>query len=495
MDAWDALLAGPRGDFPRGPAAGPALPWRPGVIALLLLACLVPRLAAAWNWDVLWGDSLRYRYASILLEQGDYEHGFAEFGLNIYPLLLIPLRHLGIDWQIAGKYFSVLAASLTVLPLWGWLRRMFDDRLAILACLVYALHGKLIAISLLIIRDSTFWLLLALTLYYLWRAIGELRIAFFLAAGAALTLAVHTRLNSASGMHLQAPSSESMLPPPAKSTSPKDKPDTEKPETKTTQAPFPSILLPPVVPPEQIAPGWKLTFKLLERLAKAFTWVGAVLLLIGLIGSWRIFLRPEHLTLFGMNLLLLVIARIRYWSAGLDLRYFMPIVIVGLPWMALGIEHSIAAVRRVFERRRKLSPVALRILAGSLIAAAVAASLLDGPMAAANMRTRAAVGRWIRDHAGPEPAVAGNLDNLTLDTYYANARVVAIFWPRDCLIVPLPSVLRERTPEVVVLWNQENIAPEYLAMIEERVGACGYRHIDPKELPAGKNELMVFVRK
>src|SRR5208282_5168338 len=166
MDAWEGLLEGPKGDFPRGPAPSPDLPWRPGLLVLLLLACLVPRAVAAWKWDILWGDSLRFRYASILLEQGDFEHGFAEFGLNVYTIILIPLRHLGIDWQIAGKWFGVLVASATVLPLWGWLRRMFDDRLAVIACLVYAFHGKLIAVSPLIIRDSTFWFLLTLVLYY-----------------------------------------------------------------------------------------------------------------------------------------------------------------------------------------------------------------------------------------------------------------------------------------------------------------------------------------
>ncbi len=124
---------------------------------------------------------------------GDFKNGFAEFGLNIYPLMLIPLRHLGVDWQIAGKWFSVLVATLAVVPLWGWLRRMFDDRTALLACLVYALHGKLIAISPLIIRDSTFWLLLATALYFLWRAVNELRLAYYLAAGASFTLAVYTR--------------------------------------------------------------------------------------------------------------------------------------------------------------------------------------------------------------------------------------------------------------------------------------------------------------
>ena len=165
--------------------------------------------------------------------------------------------------------------------------------------------------------------------------------------------------------------------------------------------------------------------------------MGSVLLLVGLACGWRIFLRPEHLTLFCMNLLLLLISRIRYWTAGLDLRYFMPMVIVGVPWMALGLEHVIAAARRLLQRRGELSPRASRILAGSLVAVAVACSFLDGPMsAAAYMRKHAALGRWIYDHAGPEPAIAGNLDHLSLDTFYANGHVVGIFWPRDCLMVP-----------------------------------------------------------
>ena len=572
MDAWEALLAGPSGDFPRGPAPSPALPRRPWIVVLLLVACLVPRAVAAWNWDVLWGDSLHYRYASISLEQGDFEQGFAEFGLNIYPLILIPLRHLGIDWQIAGKCFGVLVASFTVVPLWGWLRRMFDDRLAVIACLVYALHGKLIAISPLIIRDSTFWFLLVLTLYYVWRAVGELRIGFFLAAGVALTLAVHTRTEGwlllipllgwgacrwstadgqarASGsrhlalprrdpgrrdrgeLHLAPRASALGIPPhdpspngrrlvefgerDASARSARGQRDTgaepgpandsaaRSPRHRRRRSPLPklpppfsSILVPAVVPPEQSTPSWILTFKLLERLAKGCTWVGSFLLLVGLACGWRIFLRPEHLTLFCMNLLLLVISRIRYWTAGLDLRYFMPMVIVGVPWMALGLEYVIAAARRLFQRRGELSPRALRILAGSLIAVAVACSLLDGPMpAAAYMRKHAALGRWIYQHAGPEPAIAGNLDHLTLDTFYSNGHVVGIFWPRDCLMVPMPAALTERKADVVVLWNEENLDTSTSAIIEQRItGYCGYRRVDAKELPAGRNELMVFVR-
>ena len=147
-----------------------------------------------------------------------------------------------------------------------------------------------------------------------------------------------------------------------------------------------------------------------------------------------------------MSLFLLAISRIRYWTGGLDLRYFMPMVIIGVPWMALGLEYVIASAQRLFQGG-KLSPPALHVFAGGLIAAAVTCSLLDGPMsAAANMRKHAAMGLWIRDRYGPEPAVAGNLDHLTIDTFYANGRVVGTFWPRDCLKVPMPAALTAQMP-------------------------------------------------
>ena len=127
------------------------------------------------------------------LRGGDYRGAFGDFGLNPYIVILAELRHIDPDWTVTGKWWSVIMATLTVLPLWGWIRRQFDDRVALVACLCYAFHGKLVAITPLIIRDPTFWFLFALTLYLMWRAVVELRIWRFLAAGLSLTLAIHTR--------------------------------------------------------------------------------------------------------------------------------------------------------------------------------------------------------------------------------------------------------------------------------------------------------------
>ena len=167
-------------------------------------------------------------------------------------------------------------------------------------------------------------------------------------------MAVHW-WNSVTGMHLPAPQSEHVFPPRNPDRQPQrsgvigsaaDHPTAQAPP------PFSSLLVPDFVPPEQSTPGWILTFKLLERLVKGYTWVGGFLLLVGLVSAWRIFLRPEHLTLFCMNVLLLLIARVRYWTSGLDLRYFMPMVIVAVPWMALGLEYTIAFARRLVAAAR-----------------------------------------------------------------------------------------------------------------------------------------------
>ena len=89
-------------------------------------------------------------------------------------------------------------------------------------------------------------------------------------------------------------------------------------------------------------PSWRLNFRMFELLVKANTTVGGILLLVGLICGRRTFLRPEHLVLFCMSMLWLIISRIRFWTAGLDLRYFMPLVIISLPWISIGLENVIA---------------------------------------------------------------------------------------------------------------------------------------------------------
>ncbi len=167
---------------------------RYGTLLGLLAACLVCRIGAALWWgDLLWADSVFYLQVVESLEQGNYVLAFDRLGLNLYPVILMGLRQLGIDWTVVGKWWSVGMATLAVLPVYGWVRRQFGDRIALWAGILYAIHPQLVGHSPLIIRDPTYWFLFNGMLYLTWRAITEQRLTLFILSGVALGLAAYTR--------------------------------------------------------------------------------------------------------------------------------------------------------------------------------------------------------------------------------------------------------------------------------------------------------------
>jgi len=163
------------------------------LLAALVLACLLPRAVAAWKIDTLCKDGVFYVQLASAYERGDIEAGLGRLRLNTYPFILAGLHGCGLDWNLAARLWGVAVSSLVVLPLFGWVRRQFNDRAAIGACLLYAIHPKLIEWSPEAVRDPTFWLFWSGSLYATWRAVTEIQLGWFLAAGAAITLALNTR--------------------------------------------------------------------------------------------------------------------------------------------------------------------------------------------------------------------------------------------------------------------------------------------------------------
>ena len=173
------------------------------VLAGLLILCLAPRTIMAWRMSGICPDAVFYMQLGKAIEAGQFHpENISQVRFNIYPVILAGLHRLGLPWEMAGLAWGVAISSCTVLPLFGWIRRAFDRRIAIAACILYATHPGLVRWSPEIIRDSTFWFLLALGLYLLWRAATEARWAWYLAAGMAIALTCLTRTE---GLVLLAP--------------------------------------------------------------------------------------------------------------------------------------------------------------------------------------------------------------------------------------------------------------------------------------------------
>ncbi len=170
------------------------LPWRPAVVLTLLMLTAAPRIVTAYRAETICPDGALYVRLAKAMEQGHLEQALAGLHLNTFPVVLAAGHWLlGWDWDLVGRWWGVLAATLAVWPMFAWVRRQFDDRIAVAACLLYAAHPKLIEWSPEVIRDPTYWLLFVGSLALLWRAVTEVRLHWFLLAGVTSTLCVLTR--------------------------------------------------------------------------------------------------------------------------------------------------------------------------------------------------------------------------------------------------------------------------------------------------------------
>lgn len=165
----------------------------PLVLCGLLALCLVPRLLAAWQLEVVCNDGYYYIRMADALVSGKTDELLAYLNLNVYPAILAGMHRLGWDWIWAGKAWGVFAASLAVLPIFGWVRAVFDRRVAIAAGFLYAIHPELTEVGVEPIREGTFWLFFSASLWLMQRSVATQRLRWFALSGVMIALAIHTR--------------------------------------------------------------------------------------------------------------------------------------------------------------------------------------------------------------------------------------------------------------------------------------------------------------
>lgn len=159
----------------------------------LLFACLIPRALMAAHVEVICADGAFFVELAQQIDRDQPREAVGQYDANLFPLILIGLHNLGLSWEDGGAWWGVLCGSFAVWPLHGWMRRQFDDRIALISCLLYAAHPKLIEWSPEIVREPTFWLLLTSSLYFTHRALSELQYRWFFLGGLTTVLAIMTR--------------------------------------------------------------------------------------------------------------------------------------------------------------------------------------------------------------------------------------------------------------------------------------------------------------
>ncbi len=175
------------GSFPPASSTGLRAIW-----AICALA-FVARCAMAFQHDVFCDDGYFYVSVAHALGEHNFDGAFHYLSLNLYPIILLGLHKIGLSWGTGAEFWGVFISCLTLFPLFGLVRRLFSERIAILSCLLFTLHTELIEMSVEPIRGQTFWFALVLFFYVAYRAFYENSPRMFFAMGLSFAAAAHLR--------------------------------------------------------------------------------------------------------------------------------------------------------------------------------------------------------------------------------------------------------------------------------------------------------------
>ena len=435
------------------------------MLAGLLLLAFVPRAIMAWKLDTICSDGVLYIHLARAFAARNYDVAFgSSMGLNLYPMILALLHGGGLDWELAGKCWGVLAATLVVLPLFGWLRRLFDERTALIGCAIYAVHPKLIEWSPELVRDPTFWLLLSLAVYFCWRAVSESRAWFIFAASCASLLAVLTRFEglfllfpalgwslwriwyspeSRRGIGMGLLISGACIPlvlVVVNFTLLRDHTRFElfgiAPAVRLEH--FVEAVFGGSAPAVPVAGGQEasrmsmptMTWVYLDGMQRGLSPFFA-LLMFGGIWTWRrLWVRIDHQPIFWLGVAVSGGAWIHLWQTQeISSRYALSIVVLGSGFAALELVSLARMLARLTKRlavQAAVRPSAGWILGGLLVLLGIFgwADALSSHYG--SRQARASVGRTIRQRFGPASRIVGSTELKSLVSYYASASYMSL---------------------------------------------------------------------
>jgi hypothetical protein len=495
----------------------------------LVILCLAPRTMMALKTKIICPDGVLYITLAQALNEGDIEVGLREMRLNTLPVVLVGLHRLGLDWDVAGKLWGVLISSLVVLPMYGWARRQFDDRVALVACVLYAVHANVIEWSPELIRGPTFWFLFMLSIYLLWRAVTEVRVGFFLAVGGAITLASLTRVEGlflfiplvlwtawrclalrtarwklllgaglgavffpallllvnltwlrghprwesvrSTPLHLAQTSLKSMTTP---SLSPSDKSGQRGERTRAQMS--------------QHEMAWLFVHTMERGLTPLF----ALLMFGGNLAWRRVWWRRDT---WPLTLVALAVAGGIWIHLGhahvSSHRYPIPLVLMGSPFAALGLLGFSAWMLRLagrlrFGRRLQFAVAALPLVVVSTVGLADA---LTKDYAVRESRAR--LGHWIRHEFGVAPSLLSFGGSATTIAYYAQGQCLAS--ADDIDDDSIRTTIQQFHPDVVLLLRR-HVTPKRERALARQLEHLGFGTVDSSKLPPGAERVLVLAR-
>jgi 4-amino-4-deoxy-L-arabinose transferase-like glycosyltransferase len=161
---------------------------RKALVCWTLLALLL-RLLLMWRVEgVISPDGVVYVNLARNLMAGNLRDGLSIYSSPLYPLLIGLASLIFRDAEFAGRFVSVVAGGLLVIPSHKLIRNWYGERVALIGAGLIALHPLLIYYSTVLLTESTYTLVFTSAVLAGWHALNGGRARSHLLAGGALGL-------------------------------------------------------------------------------------------------------------------------------------------------------------------------------------------------------------------------------------------------------------------------------------------------------------------
>ncbi len=167
----------------------------PGVYYLTgaLILTLAVRFYLFKNYYTINNDGILYIEAARYFWDGNWAGGLGSFYPPLFPLLIAAAYPITGEWELAGQFWPLVLGVLVLFPLFGLIRRLYGQKVALATVFFYALSPYLSRLSLHVRSEIPYTFFLVLGLYFLQRGIDRGNMLYILVTGISAALATLIR--------------------------------------------------------------------------------------------------------------------------------------------------------------------------------------------------------------------------------------------------------------------------------------------------------------
>src|SRR3972149_314189 len=164
------------------------------LVIILFFIALAIRVFLAFNTYMIGTDSTKFLNMAPDLHNGDVDKELEVTYHPLYPFLTSYFSYVTGDVELAAVIISILFGSLTVIPLFYLAYRLGNVKLAVFTLLLYAVHPVLVDIQSDVMTEGTFIFFFISAVALIWRSIEEGSWLTYVGGGFFSSLAYLTRV-------------------------------------------------------------------------------------------------------------------------------------------------------------------------------------------------------------------------------------------------------------------------------------------------------------